>query len=225
MRALLTQGFLENKIMRIGSKQLVAGAVVLIGSIACAQSVPRYQIVDLGDLSDDGDEQLESLAFGINDDNIVVGMARNSGGFLEAFIWLPWESKYGIGSTSAGFNSTLDSHMWPLGTNITNNLGQSVAYDINEQGWIGFCTPPKYGRFWTDAERTDVISTNRGPNREMSIWWLIKERWPELKGKPVEVNRLRIRGDDDNRTMVQVRVDFKHVGDRMHQVHSGSNNH
>lgn len=87
--------------------------------------------------------------------------------------------------------------------------------DLNEQGWNGFCTPPKYGRFWTDAERTDVISTNRGPNREMSIWWLIKERWPELKGKPVEVNRLRIRGDDENQSIVQVTVDFKHVGDRM----------
>jgi len=83
--------------------------------------------------------------------------------------------------------------------------------DLNEQGWIGFCTPHKYGRFYTDAERTDVITPNKGPNREMSIWWLVKERWPEFNGKPVEINRLRIRGDDDNLSVVQVNVDFKHI--------------
>jgi probable HAF family extracellular repeat protein len=140
--------------MKIDSMQLMIGAVLVIGSMAGAQSVPRYQIVDLGDLSN-GNDHLRSFAFGINDDNIVVGMAEDSLNRLQAFIWLPWESRYGIGSGSAGFNSTLNSHMWPLGTNITNNLGQSVAYDINEQGWIvgssDYTTNTYRGFLWNPA--------------------------------------------------------------------------
>lgn len=114
-------------------------------------------------------------------------------------------------SLEIGSDSTIEFSMGKL------EAGQAYVFyfyfrtDLNEQGWIGFSTPPKYGREWTYAERTDVITPNKGPNREMSVWWLVKERWPELKGKPVEINRLRIRGDDDNPSIVQVNVDFKQI--------------
>lgn len=110
-----------------------------------------------------------------------------------------------------GSDSTIEFVMSRLEPNQAYVFYFHFRTDLNEQGWIGFCTPPKYGRFWTDAERTDVITANKGPNREMSIWWLVRERWPEFKGKPVEINRLRIRGDDDNQSMVQVNVDLKRI--------------
>ncbi|MBK9275533.1 MAG: hypothetical protein IPM49_13485 [Flavobacteriales bacterium] len=110
-----------------------------------------------------------------------------------------------------GSDSTIEFVMSRLEPNQAYVFYFHFRTDLNEQGWIGFCTPPKYGRFWTDAERTDVITANKGPNREMSIWWLVKERWPEFKGKPVEINRLRIRGDDDNKSIVQVNVDLRRI--------------
>jgi probable HAF family extracellular repeat protein len=101
---------------------------------------PRYQIVDLGDLRDSTTIQGPSYAFGINDDNVVVGMAENEFANLEAFVWLPNVSKYGLGTSTAGVNdvdfAVESTTMWPLGTNRSGNEGQSVAYDINEDGWV-----------------------------------------------------------------------------------------
>jgi probable HAF family extracellular repeat protein len=96
--------------------------------------VPRFRIIDLGDLVDldISSTARPAIAFGINDENQVVGMAQDENNEYKAFIWVPSDA-YGLNGLNSEVNHT---RMWSLGTLLSNNSETSVAYDINDDGWI-----------------------------------------------------------------------------------------
>ncbi len=91
--------------------------------------------------------------------------------------------------------------------------GQSYVFYFHfrttrgEKGWIGICRAP-HERFWTNAERTELESNEIGPGTELKVLDLITQRWPELNGTPLTIDRLRFRGDDSNPGVVRASVTF-----------------
>lgn len=68
----------------------------------------------------------------------------------------------------------------------------------NEQGWIG-TTNRACELYETSTERTGPESKEMRPRMDIDVQGVIQRRWPQLKGKPVIIDRLRLRGDMDNR--------------------------
>ncbi|MCA9297257.1 MAG: hypothetical protein KC983_12085, partial [Phycisphaerales bacterium] len=117
----------------------VCAALVGMGLATGARADIEYYIVDLGDLeSIASSDEFESLAFAINNDNEVVGMAQDISGAFRAFIWLPEGTRYNLGDGTGedGVNPITDTRMWSLGSLLGTNSEDSAAFDINDDGWI-----------------------------------------------------------------------------------------
>jgi hypothetical protein len=64
----------------------------------------------------------------------------------------------------------------------------------NEQGYIGITNQPGE-EFITQTERTSPQTNSAKPDLDIKVLTLIEHRWPLLKGRPVVIDKLRLRGD------------------------------
>lgn len=76
----------------------------------------------------------------------------------------------------------------------------------SEQGWVGV-TSRNSATYETAGERSEAESKEMRPRMDIDVLSVIQRRWPELKGTPVIIDRLRLRGDHENRPgRIQVTV-------------------
>lgn len=64
----------------------------------------------------------------------------------------------------------------------------------NEQGYVGITNQPGE-EFITQSERTSPETNIAKPDIDINVLTLIEHRWPLLKGRPVVIDKLRLRGD------------------------------
>lgn len=104
--------------------------------------------------------------------------------------------------------------------------GQAYAFgfhfrtSLNEKGWIGFSSGARPDRIWNGSERTDTAIGASGPGQEIPIRAIIRERWPELNGEPIEITRLRLSRAQASPGSVRVAVRIRTAPTNGHSLHS-----
>lgn len=85
-------------------------------------------------------------------------------------------------------------------------LGIHFRTSLNEKGWMGISVGPRPERIWSGSERTIAATGEQGPDHDLPIQALIRERWPELVGEPIELTRLRLTRNEPGSTPLRVSV-------------------